>query len=395
MRSPIFGLVLSLAVACGGNTTAPDSGPAGDAVLDETAADPGRDPGGLQDTADASLPDPGITADVPCVPGCTNRRCGDDGCGGSCGTCPYPDAHLECVDGKCLPPMIDIPAGTFWMGCNIDIDTNCVVNEKPSHDVTLSAFSIETYEVSAGAYKEYLAAMGPDCKNPGDGEPCGGEDCWGECAAGIPGMEAYPANGIGWFQADGYCRWAGRRLCTEAEWEYAARGDDGRIYPWGNDCPASWGGTCSEPEWSCETAKAVSPGTDCYFGWPGASRVRTSPIGQQAGGASPFGVMDMAGNVAEWVSDRYGSDYYCKGPDADTTWPFEGECDYGEPAFQSPWNEPTGPTGGEFFVLRGGDWWGTTSHRFVNLRTSDREFEMGGPGTATPVPGFRCCRSPQ
>jgi formylglycine-generating enzyme required for sulfatase activity len=104
--------------------------------------------------------------------------------------------------------------------------------------------------------------------------------------------------------------------------------------------------------------------------------------------------MDMAGNVAEWVGDRYGSDYYCKGPGADTTWPFEGECDYGEPAFLNPWINPTGPEDGEYFVLRGGDWWGTTPHRFVNLRASDREYDRGLTPYDTMTSGFRCCRSP-
>jgi formylglycine-generating enzyme required for sulfatase activity len=286
--------------------------------------------------------------------------------------------------------MVDIPAGTFWMGCNEAVDGECEGDEKPYHQVTLSTYRIDTYEVSAGAYKEYLAAVGPGCTNPGDGEACWPDKDLEDdrLNVNVEGREAYPANGPGWYQSDGYCRWAGRSLCTEAQWEYAARGSDGRKYPWGNDCPASWGDKCDGPEWTKLTAKANCEDSNCHDGFS-ASDTGTSPVGSFPSGASPFGVMDMEGNVCEYVKDWYASDYYCKGPEADTSGQ-DNPCKADPSPFQLPWTDPQGPPEGSKTVIRGASYYPISVSFFpLSLRTSDRE--KGSFSARCIETGFRCC----
>jgi len=178
----------------------------------------------------------------------------------------YPEDPGACDPDKLS--MIEVPAGTFSMGCNPLAESQCGGDEEPGHDVKLEGYWIDSHEVTVAAYGAYVEAMAESSaywKSTGLGH-AGPWDCGscepgagGLCNWGVPGKEQHPVNCVTWFQADGYCTWAGKRLCTEAEWERAARGTDGRKYPWasgGTGCPASWGGTCQDPEWSTETAKA-------------------------------------------------------------------------------------------------------------------------------------------
>jgi formylglycine-generating enzyme required for sulfatase activity/DNA invertase Pin-like site-specific DNA recombinase len=186
--------------------------------------------------------------------------------------------------------MVQVPAGTFAMGGGDEED------ERPKHRVFVSAFSIDRDEVTRAAYQKCVAA-GACTRADGEGD------------------DDLPVTGVSFLDAASYCAWAGKRLPTEAEWEKAARGSDGRIYPWGD-----------EP--SCEQAN--------FGNFQGEGRCPKNPgrpakVGSYPG-ASPFGVRDLAGNVWEWVADWYDAKYYR----------------------HSPSHDPRGPRSGERRVVRGG-----------------------------------------
>lgn len=182
-------------------------------------------------------------------------------------------------------PMVHVPAGPFLMGLPAN-DLLAEPHETPQREVYLSAFWIDVYPVTNARFRLFLAAHGYD-------EPAFWTEegwqwnrrlkfrqplQWGR--AGWDGDEQ-PVAGVSWYEADAYARWSGRRLPTDAEWEKAARGTDGRRYPWGNEWPrhtlANFGGVIG----------------------------RTTPVGLYPEGMSPFGCHDMAGNVNNWASDWY------------------------------------------------------------------------------------------
>ena len=231
-----------------------------------------------------------------CASTCGFAVCGDGGCGDSCGTC---------TEGTCNEPgfcvlngMVLVPAGTFWMGCNEAVDDECDDDEYPYHEVYLDEYNIDVTEVTAAEYGACVAAGG--CTAPSSGS---------YATYQVAGKESHPINYVSWYQAEAYCAWAGKRLPTEAEWEKAARGTDGRKYPWGNTAP------------TCDLA--------VMGGCPGATQpvCSVSPAGD-----SPYGLCDMAGNVWEWPADWYSSSYYSA----------------------SPAKNPHGPNSGSMRGLRGG-----------------------------------------
>ena len=211
--------------------------------------------------------------------------------------------------------MVYVPAGEFLMGTE---DGNS--DESPEHTIYLDAYWIYKYEVTNAQYRQCIEA--------------------GVCSGSLNSYpeDNYPAVLIDWYEADTYCTWAGGRLPTEAEWEKAARGDYSRTYPWGEESP------------SCSLANIQG----CEGG--------TVPVGSLPDGTSPYGALDMAGNVWEWVSDRYDEDYFASSPDTN----------------------PTGPGSGTSRVLRGGSW--LSFER--DLRTSNR---LGDLPVFTYIDrGFRC-----
>lgn len=206
------------------------------------------------------------------------------------------DGGTLCDGQACVDPpdgSVAVPGGAFMMGCNDAVDTACEDDEYPYHEVTLSSFAIDQTEVTV--------AMWNECVDAGACPSLPATD-WGGNACTYP-SDDHPVTCIDWFQAGAYCEWRGGALPTEAQWEKAARGDDGRIYPWGDEAS------------SCTLAHS----SDCG-GAPGSIAVGSKPAG-----ASPYGALDMTGNVAEWVADWYSASYYVSSPDQDPLGPGSGE----------------------------------------------------------------------
>jgi formylglycine-generating enzyme required for sulfatase activity len=212
-----------------------------------------------------------------------------------------------------------IPPGRFTMGSaagNRD--------ERPARLVDLGGFYLDLCPVTHAQYAAFVAATGYQPRH------------W----KAHQGGRQLAAVNLSWEEARLYAEWAGKRLPTEAEWEKAARGLDGRLYPWGN---------------TFDARRASVLGNDYN---------RVSPVGQFSAGASPYGMLDMAGNVWEWVADWYGADYYGR----------------------SPVQDPRGPERGEHRVLRGGAW--ICHPRY--LRTTQREHQA--PSHCSRFIGFRCAQ---
>jgi len=203
--------------------------------------------------------------------------------------------------------MVYVPAGGFTMGDAAD-------GERAEHRVTLDAYWIDSTEVTNAQYGLFIASTGH--REPSTCDL--GSPTFAEAA-----MQEHPVVCVNWDDAAAYCLWAGARLPTEAEWEKAARGTEGRVYPWGNTFDGTKLNYCD--------ANCPSPSRDDRFN-DGFSR--TAPAGHYPAGASPYGALDMAGNVCEWVADWYAAWYY--------------------PV--SPASNPGGPSTGQDKALRGSGW---------------------------------------
>jgi formylglycine-generating enzyme required for sulfatase activity len=248
-----------------------------------------------------------------------NAGGGSSGSGGSGGGAP-----VTCTTTADPSELLSVPAGEFAMGCNEAVDKLCDEDEKPQHSVTLSAFSIERTEVTQAQYNACL--MEGACDLP---------TCEWECE-----HAAYPAWCVTSKHAQQYCAWAGRRLPTEAEWEKAARGSDGATYPWGDGAP------------DCSLANMAGCGDSA------------KPAGSLEAGASPYGALDMAGNMVEMVADRYDEAYYAA----------------------SPASDPKGPDTGKRYVGRGGGFKSET--KWVRASKRDWYDETDAAGSL----GFRCAQ---
>ncbi len=255
-------------------------------------------------------------------------------------TAEFASERVSTVDGM---PQVFIPAGIFRMG---GLDVRSAEDEMPNHDVQLNAYWMDQLEVTNAMY--LLCIKTGTCDPPQSFKSQRRAKYFNN-----PEFNDYPVVYVTWGQAKIYCEWAGRHLPSEAEWERAGRGDDFRTFPWGEDKP---------------------DGTFANFNFMVND---TSRVGTYPSGASPFGVLDMAGNVAEWINDFYDFDYYAS----------------------SDVVNPTGPlTSGSFQrVVRGG----SLGDAEINIRVSKRSSVPGSnlngiPGSSeylgsfSPRIGFRC-----
>ncbi len=224
------------------------------------------------------------------------------------------------VAPSCPRDMVAVPGGMFTMGSPPGVGND---DEQPPHQVTLTGFCIDRTEVTVAAYASCVAA-GACPPAPTTVNWTGVTDAdrarWNPtCNAGRTGYDSHPINCVDWSNAATYCQWASARLPTEAEWEYAARGGDGRTYPWGNEAPGPTLLNACGPE-CVAWAKAKGQTWPAMYG-ASDGNATTSPVGSYPAGASPWGALDMAGNVWEWTGDWYGP--YVAGsaqnPDGPTT----------------------------------------------------------------------------
>jgi formylglycine-generating enzyme required for sulfatase activity len=218
--------------------------------------------------------------------------------------CPYGCENGACKTTGCVAGMCAIPGGTFAMGSTLANDPS----EQPVHMVTVAAFELDEFEVTVSAYAACVTAGG-----------CTPAATTAFCNAGVSGKSNHPINCVTWSQASAYCTWIGKRLVTEEEWEYAARGTDGREYPWGNAAPGNQ--TCWNKSDSCA-------------------------VGSFPTGKSPFGPQDMAGNVYEWTASLYSEDY-------------------------------SKPRTGTRYVFRGGSWHPAFTVRSANRKAGDTMAQGG------------------
>lgn len=219
------------------------------------------------------------------------------------------------------PGMVLVSAGPYWTGCDLGKDTMCRQDEGAWRQVTLDDYYIDIYETTVDAYTQCVKEGACDDRHMSGFEGKGGE--WNEsqyCNYAKPGKGNHPINCVGWYQADAFCKWTGKRLPTEAEWEKAARGTDKRRYPWGDEAL------------TCEYA-VTNEANDQTMKGCGVNS--TFPVGSKPKGVSPYGVHDIVGNVWEWTADWY-----------DPTYKLGAQ----------PASNPTGPASGTHKIGKGGCW---------------------------------------
>ena len=262
----------------------------------------------------------------------------------ACAAVALPNRRDARAEGASLGPpcssgFLRVPSGTFTMGSPAGEGDP---DEHPAHTLTLPGFCMQRTEVTVADYQSCVASGA--CTAAGTGT---------ECNAGVAGRGRHPINCVDWNQATAYCAHIGARLPTEPEWEYAARGPDARKYPWGNHAPN--GHFLNACDTECvsyalrvhhEVKHAMFPGSDGYE--------TTAPVGSYPFGASPYGLLDMAGNVYEWTSSPY--------------------CPYPSHSCTSPYR-----------MYRGGAWY---TEKTASVATRNGNL----PTDRTVVVGFRCAK---
>ena len=232
--------------------------------------------------------------------------------------------------------MVFVPAGNFYMGSDPSFDIMAAADQTPIHTVYLDAFWVDKTEITNQMYQKCVETG--VCRPPETNLLPGNREYYGN-----PLYDNYPVVNISLADAQKYCAWVGRQVPTEAQWEKAARGNDKRLFPWGN---------------LLDFTNRLNYGSDKNTGTP-------SPVGSFPAGASPYGALDMAGNVFEWVTDKYDPHYYANGLS----------------------RNPTGPVTGDYGVVRGGSW---VIKEPAKLKTS---YRLANPQTNRDGDdGFRCVK---
>jgi formylglycine-generating enzyme required for sulfatase activity len=257
------------------------------------------------------------------------------------------ETKIRLADGMV---MVYVPAGEFemgndgiqwvWSGSLVwdDLDLQVFTDEMPQHAVYLDSFWIDQTEVTVGMFRKFVEETRYEttAERDGWGAPwtdgpmekewphVPGTDWQHPHGPDSSAVEDHPVVQVSWYDAGAYCEWAGGQLPSEAQWEKAARGTDGRVFTWGNTYEGTWGNFCDA---SCPVKRWNH--NSYNDGYP-----LTSPVGIFPSGASPYGALDMAGNVWEWVADWYDEDYYT----------------------DSPYENPMGPSSGTERTQRSGAW---------------------------------------
>lgn len=238
---------------------------------------------------------------------------------------------------------VAVPAGEFEMGAE---GGDAEADEAPKHKVFLGAFLIGKYEVTNSQYHAFVRATGhrlpENCCDPKYNIWKGGTM--------LDGIGELPMINVSWDDAVAFCKWVDARLPTEAEWEKAAKGTDGRLYPWGNESPMSG----NRANFSFEPIAV----------WEGPASLAKKD--QYEFGKSPYGAYSMSGNVSEWVFDWYDETYYKN----------------------SPAKNPQGPAEGKIKAMRGGNW----RQNAVSIRTTNRQGKHT-PDQRRVYIGFRCAKN--
>jgi formylglycine-generating enzyme required for sulfatase activity/serine/threonine protein kinase len=274
------------------------------------------------------------------------------------------DTLIAPIDGM---TMVYIPAGKFLRGLTGEDVTNLSLlcpecdphlysDQSPQREINLDGFWIDKTEVTNAQFAKFVSETGylTTAEQKGQSyvmDPDKDDFVYVDGAdwrhptgpsSNISGFEDYPVRQISWDDAVAYCTWAWRRLPTETEWEKAARGTDGRWFPWGNDPPDK-----------------------NYLNF-NFNQDGPAPVGSYLSGASPYGVMDMSGNLWEWTADFYSESYYRDAPD----------------------DNPQGPEKGEGYILRGGSWASGSRHYMAFVTTTYRMWNNSF--IRSDVIGFRC-----
>lgn len=276
-------------------------------------------------------------------------------------------SHTPSAIGSSLPDgMAFIPGSEFLMGS--PDDGLSYDDEGPQRMVYVGSFLIDRHEVTNALYQQFVVATG----HPPPRHQKSEFTLWVD-ETPLPGSEQHPVVNVSWEDAVAYCKWQSKRLPTEAEWEKAARGLDGHRYPWGNDwdlmranSASYWAGHTIEfkdgKEWKAFWITGDGARISHERGLKG--EILTMPVGSFPDGASPYGLLDMAGNVSEWVQDWYEPYSY----------------------LNASLSDPQGPNGQLLKVVRGGSWLKPAR----NLRASDRDY--GYPADRASGIGFRCAK---